>query len=64
MDVLPFDREASFHYERLRKAKIRIGTLDLRIAAIAIAHSATLITRNTRDFEQVTGLRFENWTKD
>ena len=64
VDVLPFDLESSFHYERLRKTKIRIGTLDLRIAAIAIAHSATLVTRNTRDFEKITGLKIEDWTKD
>lgn len=64
IDGLPFDRESSFHFERLRKAKIRIGTLDMRIAAIAIAHSATLVTRNTRDFEKITGLKIEDWTKE
>jgi tRNA(fMet)-specific endonuclease VapC len=64
IDVLPFDGECSFHFERLRKTRLRIGTLDLRIAAIAIAHSATLVTRNTRDFEKVIGLKIEDWTKD
>jgi tRNA(fMet)-specific endonuclease VapC len=35
--------------------------MDLKIASIALAHDATLLTRNTRDFAQVPGLRIENW---
>ncbi len=35
--------------------------LLLRIASITLAHDATLLTRNSVDFAQVPGLRFENW---
>lgn len=35
--------------------------MDLRIACIALAHDATLLTRNTVDFAQVPALRVENW---
>jgi len=35
--------------------------MDLKIASIAIAHSATLLTRNRRDFEVVPGLHVEDW---
>jgi len=35
--------------------------MDLRIANITLAHDATLLTRNSMDFTQVPGLRFENW---
>jgi tRNA(fMet)-specific endonuclease VapC len=45
----------------LRRKGIRIGTMDLRIASITLAHDATLLTRNSVDFARVPGLRFENW---
>jgi len=59
--ILPWDTESAVRFAELRRFGVRIGTLDLRIACIALAHDATLLTRNTRDFAQVPGLRFENW---
>ncbi len=59
--VLSLDAESTAAFSRLRSQGIRIGTMDLRIACIARAHDATLLTRNTVDFAQVPGLRFENW---
>jgi tRNA(fMet)-specific endonuclease VapC len=35
--------------------------MDLKIASIALANGATLLTRNTRDFQKVPGLQIENW---
>lgn len=58
--VLMFDSESEFHLKRLMDAKVRISTMDLRIAAITIAHNATLLTRNTKDFKKVPGLRLED----
>ncbi|MFZ2279272.1 MAG: type II toxin-antitoxin system VapC family toxin [Prosthecobacter sp.] len=46
---------------KLRRDGVRIGTHDLKIACITLAHDALLLTRNTVDFAQVPGLRFENW---
>ncbi len=60
-EVVPFDDAAVERFEQLTARKIRIGTMDLKIAAIALAHDALLLTANRRDFEQVPGLRFENW---
>lgn len=62
MQVLPFDRAMAEVYESLRKQRVRIGTMDLRIAATALAHGFRVLTRNTRDFIQVPGLEVEDWT--
>lgn len=42
-------------------SRIQIGTSDRKIAAISITQNALLLTANRRDFEQVSGLRFDNW---
>ena len=60
--ILPFDKSASAHFEGLQQARIRIGTKDLRIAAICLAYDATLLSRNLRDFQKVPGLRAEDWS--
>jgi tRNA(fMet)-specific endonuclease VapC len=59
--ILPFDERAADEFQRLRQRKIRIGSMDLKIACIARVHDALLLTANRRDFRQVPGLRFENW---
>ena len=62
MQILAFDEQAATQFSELRKLRVRIGTMDLRIAAVTIANNMTLLTRNTVDFERVPGLRFEDWT--
>ena len=59
---LSFDRTAAEQFLDLRSQKIRIGTMDLRIASITLTHNFTLLTRNTVDFTKVPGLRVEDWT--
>ena len=56
-----FDERSAQEFRRLRRAKVRIGTQDLKIAAIALANNALLLTANARDFRKVPGLRFDNW---
>jgi tRNA(fMet)-specific endonuclease VapC len=60
-EIVAFDDESISTFEGLQVQKIRIGTMDLKIAAIALAGDALLLTANKQDFEQVPGLRFENW---
>jgi tRNA(fMet)-specific endonuclease VapC len=60
--ILPFDDRAAAVYQQLRKQKCRIGTMDLKIAAIVLAHDATLLSRNLTDFRRVAGLSVEDWT--
>jgi tRNA(fMet)-specific endonuclease VapC len=59
--ILRFDAQAAELFKRLRRQNIRIGSQDLKIAAIALAHDALLLSANLRDFRQVPGLRVENW---
>lgn len=60
--LLDFDQAAYARYEELRRQKIRIGTQDLRIAAIVLSMRGILVTRNQRDFVQVPDLVFQDWT--
>lgn len=62
--VLPFDAKAAIEFQRLRRIKLRVATLDLRIAAIALVWGAVVLTRNSRDFQGVPGLTVEDWTAD
>jgi tRNA(fMet)-specific endonuclease VapC len=41
--------------------RVKISMSDRKIAAITIANNALLLTANRRDYEQIPGLRFENW---
>jgi len=60
--LIDFDERAAAEFERLRQAGVRIGAMDLKIAAIALANDATLLTRNLSDFRKIPGLRVEDWT--
>ena len=60
--VMAFNEAAAKEYELLRRARIRIGSMDLKIAAVCLANDATLLTRNAKDFRQVPGLKFEDWS--
>jgi tRNA(fMet)-specific endonuclease VapC len=64
MPLLGFDEAAAIRFQDLKRANIRVGTLDLRIASIVLANDATLVSRNRRDFERVPGLRIEDWTAE
>ena len=59
--ALAYTSAADELYEQWRSQKIRGGTHDLRIAAICVAHSATLVTRNRRDFDGLPGLSLDIW---
>jgi predicted nucleic acid-binding protein len=43
--ILPLDEPAIAEFKRLRKARIRIATTDLKIAAITLAVGGTLLSR-------------------
>jgi tRNA(fMet)-specific endonuclease VapC len=57
-----FDDRSAGHFERLRdNKKFKRRRSDLLIACIALAHDATLVTRNVKDFRNIPGLRVEDW---
>jgi tRNA(fMet)-specific endonuclease VapC len=60
--VLPFDARAIAIFDEMRDQKVRLATMDLRIAAIALSNNLVLLTRNTRDFSKVPSLIIEDWT--
>lgn len=61
--VVSFDAGSAAEFDRLRQVKKlkQIGRADLLIACMAMAHRATLVTRNLRHFRQISGLLMENW---
>lgn len=63
--VIDFDESAALEAGQLqallKKAGRLIGVEDVQIAATALNRNLTLVTRNTRHFHHVTGLRVENW---
>lgn len=61
--VVPFDEAAQDRFEELQQLRLRIGTMDLRIASIALTTGSTLLTRNLRDFRKVPDLVVVDWTQ-
>lgn len=60
-EVVPFDDRSADEFKKLRQQRVRIGTQDLKIAAIALANDALLLSANLREFRAVPQLRVENW---
>ena len=60
--VLKYDSQAEALFQVLRAQKIRIGTQDLKIAAIVLSQKGILVTRDRQDFERIPGLQFEDWS--
>ena len=63
LEILDFDAAAAREFDRLRALKLRVGSADLKIAAITISQGGTLLSRNLRDFAKIPPLRVEDWTK-
>lgn len=60
-DLLPFSEKAGDEFTRLRSEGCRIGLMDLRIAAIGLTNSMTIVTRNIVDFSRVPGIELQDW---
>jgi tRNA(fMet)-specific endonuclease VapC len=61
-NIVPYDDASESEFQQLRSRKLRIGTPDLKIAAVALANNLILLTRNRRDFGLVPGLKIDDWS--
>jgi len=62
LTIVHFDASALERFDALRPIHRTTGVQDLKIAAIALARGATLVTPNTAHFQGITGLALEDWT--
>ncbi len=60
--VIEYNSQAELHFQKLILQKLRVGTQDLKIAAIALSQNAILVTRNRQDFERISTLKIEDWS--
>jgi len=65
VSLIPFDDQVAETLGRIRGEQMRYGIsfspIDLQIAVTAIAYDLTLITHNIKDFQNIPGLRFDDW---
>ena len=61
MSKTAWDEAARLYAEH--RTKNTIEDADIFIAAFCIANDYTLVTNNTKHFEQIGGLRFANWAQ-
>jgi tRNA(fMet)-specific endonuclease VapC len=61
--VLDYTEVAASQFEDLRHSKLRVGSMDLKIASIALSHDGLLLSSNLKDFNPIPNLRVEDWTK-
>ena len=60
--IIDYTDDSASKFGELTRARVRMGTMDLRIASIALVHGATLLSRNLKHFRKVPGLIVEDWT--
>lgn len=65
LEILPYDEQSIWRYAQLRhqlqSTGQPIGSLDMLIAAHALALDVILVTNNMKEFNRVSGLIIENW---
>lgn len=61
--IVAFDARCEARYQELVALRLRVGSQDLRIAAVALAQDLVVVNRNRRDFEKVPGLLIEDWSE-
>jgi tRNA(fMet)-specific endonuclease VapC len=60
-EIVPWTDAAADELVRLRREKVRVGTQDLKIAALTLVNNGKLLSANLRDFREVPDLDVEDW---
>ncbi len=65
VSVLPFNEACAEEFGKLRGMMQQQGfaanPIDLQIAAVALVHNLTLVTNNTKDFQNIPGVTLVDW---
>jgi tRNA(fMet)-specific endonuclease VapC len=61
--VLDYTEVVASQFAELKRSRLRVGTMDLRIASFALSLDGLLLSGNLKDFNRVPRLRVEDWTK-
>jgi tRNA(fMet)-specific endonuclease VapC len=65
VEVLDFDAACAEKFGQVRGMLLQQGivvpTTDLMIATAALVHNLTMVTHNTADFQNIPGLRLDDW---
>jgi tRNA(fMet)-specific endonuclease VapC len=63
--VLGFEEDSAERFGIIQNQPLRQGIsvspVDLMIGAVALVHDLTLVTHNTRDFQDIPNLRLQDW---
>jgi tRNA(fMet)-specific endonuclease VapC len=62
IQIIDFDAQTQAIFRSLHAQRARIGTQDLRIAAVVLRQAAILVTRNRRDFGVIPSLQTADWS--
>jgi tRNA(fMet)-specific endonuclease VapC len=66
-EIINLDDKSLSQYAKIRseveKAGTIIGSNDLFIASIVLAHNGILVTHNTNEFKRIYGLNVEDWVE-
>jgi len=64
-EIISFDNESSILYAKIRATLEKqgriIGPNDLIIAATVMSRKGILVTHNTEEFKNISGLKIEDW---
>ncbi|HBB98616.1 MAG TPA: PIN domain-containing protein [Blastocatellia bacterium] len=61
--VLDYTDVVAPRFEDLKRLRLRVGSMDLKIAAIVLSQDGLLLSANLKDFQRVPNLQVEDWTK-